>query len=195
MATTRRQFIQAAAAFAVTAGIARPALRRRRPNILFILADDLGYGVLGCYGQKNIQTPFLDQLAQEGTRLTHFCSGSAACAPSRCSLLPGLHTGHCRHKGNDDVHAIFEKLDGLSLRPTLSGQANAQCQHNYLHWQYRRGEIWQHAIREDNWKALDLGSPEAWELYDLSSDIGEWHNVAGSFPGQIQQMLKSVPQA
>ncbi len=73
-----------------------------RPNIIFILADDLGYGDLGCYGQKLIQTPCLDRLAAEGMRFTQFYAGSTVCAPSRCVLMTGLHTGHCTVRGNAD---------------------------------------------------------------------------------------------
>jgi len=71
-----------------------------RPNILFIIADDLGYGDLGCYGQKKIQTPNLDRLAAEGTVFTQYYAGSTVCAPSRCALLTGKHTGHARIRGN-----------------------------------------------------------------------------------------------
>jgi arylsulfatase A-like enzyme len=71
-----------------------------RPNILFILADDLGYGDLGCYGQKEVQTPTLDRLAQEGLRFTQCYAGCTVCAPSRCALMTGLHTGHCQVRGN-----------------------------------------------------------------------------------------------
>lgn len=70
------------------------------PNIILILADDLGYGDVGCYGQKKIRTPHLDQLAQDGMRFTQAYAGSTVCAPSRCALLTGLHTGHCRVRGN-----------------------------------------------------------------------------------------------
>jgi arylsulfatase A len=66
----------------------------RRPNIIFILADDLGYGDLGSYGQTLIKTPNLDRMAKEGLRFTDFYAGCAVCAPSRCSLMTGLHTGH-----------------------------------------------------------------------------------------------------
>src|SRR3954471_20571534 len=73
------------------------------PNIIFILADDLGYGDLGCYGQKLIQTPHLDRMAAEGMRFTQCYAGSTVCAPSRCALMSGLHTGHCRIRGNAAV--------------------------------------------------------------------------------------------
>jgi arylsulfatase A len=78
--------------------------RRQKPNIIFILADDLGYGELGCYGQKIIQTPYIDRLAAEGMRFTQFYSGSPVCAPSRCVLLTGKHTGHAciRDNGNPE---------------------------------------------------------------------------------------------
>jgi arylsulfatase A-like enzyme len=71
-----------------------------KPNILFILADDLGWGDLGCYGQKQIQTPNLDALTREGTRFTQVYSGASVCAPSRCVLMTGRHTGHAKVRGN-----------------------------------------------------------------------------------------------
>jgi arylsulfatase A-like enzyme len=71
-----------------------------RPNIILILADDLGYGDLGCYGQAKIKTPNMDRLAAEGMRFTQFYAGASVCAPSRCVLMTGKHTGHCRVRGN-----------------------------------------------------------------------------------------------
>jgi len=82
----------------------------RKPNLLFILADDLGYGDLGCYGQKQIRTPRLDRLAAEGRRFTQFYAGSTVCAPSRCALMTGLHTGHCTIRGNGRVDLRPEDL-------------------------------------------------------------------------------------
>ena len=70
------------------------------PNIILILADDLGYGDLGCYGQKQIQTPCLDRMAAEGMRFTDCYAGSTVCAPSRCCLMTGMHTGHALVRGN-----------------------------------------------------------------------------------------------
>jgi uncharacterized sulfatase len=72
----------------------------KRPNVILILADDLGYGDLACYGQTKIKTPNLDQLAKDGMRFTACYAGSTVCAPSRCTLMTGLHTGHCRTRGN-----------------------------------------------------------------------------------------------
>src|SRR5687767_3614241 len=74
-----------------------------RPNIIFILADDLGYGDLGCYGQQLIQTPNLDAMAKQGLRFTQFYAGTAVCAPSRSSLITGQHTGHTPIRGNKSV--------------------------------------------------------------------------------------------
>jgi len=74
-----------------------------RPNIVFLLADDLGPGDLGCYGQKIIATPNIDRLAGEGMRFTTAYAGSPVCAPSRCTLLTGLHTGHAYIRDNKEI--------------------------------------------------------------------------------------------
>ncbi len=76
---------------------------RRAPNIVFILADDLGYGDLGCYGQEKIHTPNIDRLAAEGMRFTQFYCGAPVCAPSRCVLLTGKHLGHAAIRDNSEV--------------------------------------------------------------------------------------------
>jgi len=72
----------------------------RKPNVVFILADDLGYRELGCFGQKLIRTPHLDELARQGMRLTQHYSGNAVCAPSRCVLMTGKHPGHAYIRDN-----------------------------------------------------------------------------------------------
>lgn len=77
--------------------------RGRKPNIIFIMADDLGYGDLGCYGQEQIQTPSLDRMAAEGLRFTSAYAGAPVCAPSRSALMTGLHTGHTRVRGNAKI--------------------------------------------------------------------------------------------
>jgi arylsulfatase A len=73
------------------------------PNVIFILADDLGYGDVGCFGQKLIRTPNIDRLAAEGMRFTQAYAGTTVCAPSRCALMTGLHTGHCPIRGNKEI--------------------------------------------------------------------------------------------
>ena len=77
--------------------------KSKRPNVIYILADDLGYGDLSCYGQEKFKTPHIDALAKQGMKFTQHYSGSTVCAPSRCSLLTGLHTGHCPVRGNAEV--------------------------------------------------------------------------------------------
>jgi arylsulfatase A-like enzyme len=72
----------------------------RRPSIILILADDLGYGDLGCYGQNRIKTPNIDKLAAEGIRFTSAYSGSPVCSPARAALMLGQHTGHLSLRGN-----------------------------------------------------------------------------------------------
>jgi len=80
----------------------------RKPNIILILADDLGYGEVGCYGQRLIKTPTLDRMAREGMRFTQFYAGAALCASSRNVLLTGEHTGHCRIR--DNAHPRIQTL-------------------------------------------------------------------------------------
>jgi arylsulfatase A len=74
--------------------------RASLPNIVFILADDQGYGDLGCYGQKMIRTPYLDAMCREGLKFTQAYAGCTVCAPSRCTLMTGMHTGHAYVRGN-----------------------------------------------------------------------------------------------
>jgi arylsulfatase A-like enzyme len=97
---TRRQWLAGA-------GLAPTALKRP-PNIVFILADDLGWGDLGCYGQRWIRTPNLDRMAREGTRFTDAYAGCTVCAPSRSVLMTGFHMGHTSVRAN---------TGGIPLRP------------------------------------------------------------------------------
>jgi arylsulfatase A len=95
---TRRSLL--ASVGAVTAAKASFQPPSRRPNIVLILADDMGMGDLGCYGQKLLKTPHLDRLAAEGTRFTDAYAGAMVCAPSRCTLMTGYHLGHATVRGN-----------------------------------------------------------------------------------------------
>jgi arylsulfatase A len=87
----------------------------KRPNIVLILADDLGWGEVGVYGQKKMKTPNIDRLARDGIRFTQFYSGSSVCAPARCTLMTGYHTGHAQVRGN-------LRTGGSSLGLTNTGQ-------------------------------------------------------------------------
>ena len=82
--------------------LAAVAAHRQRPNIVFILCDDMGYGDLACYGQPYIDTPNIDRLAAQGMRFTQAYAGSPVSAPSRASLMTGQHTGHCEVRGNKE---------------------------------------------------------------------------------------------
>jgi len=95
-----------------------------KPNIIYILADDLGYAELGCYGQELIETPNIDKLAEAGMRFTQHYSGSPVCAPSRCVLLTGMHTGHAYIRGNDEWRERGDVWDYAKAveDPNLEGQ-------------------------------------------------------------------------
>lgn len=86
-----------------------------RPNVIFIMADDLGYGELGCYGQQKIQTPRLDALAKESLRFTQYYAGATVCAPSRSVLMTGLHTGHTRVRGNSTPERQTLQAEDVTL--------------------------------------------------------------------------------
>jgi len=94
------------------------AAGRKKPNVVFILADDLGYAEVGCYGQKKIRTPHIDALAVQGLRFTQAYSGNPVCAPSRCTLMTGLHTGHSQIRSNKELGGT----EGWKLGSTIGGQ-------------------------------------------------------------------------
>lgn len=106
-----------------------PAPAPRRPSIILIVADDLGYGDLGCYGQTRIHTPNLDKLAAEGIRFTSCYAGSAVCSPARAALMLGQHTGHLNIRGNakdttlaPDEMTVAKVLQKAGYRTALIGK-------------------------------------------------------------------------
>jgi arylsulfatase A-like enzyme len=118
-------------ALAVCFAPGRAAETAEKPNIIFILADDLGYGDVGCFGQQKIATPNLDRMAAEGMRFTQFYAGSTVCAPSRCVLMTGKHTGHARVRGNGggrrqaldaDTPTVAKMLQKAGYRTALIGK-------------------------------------------------------------------------
>ena len=114
--------------------VSLPMLAAKPPNIILILADDLGYGDLGCFGQKTLKTPRLDAMAREGMRFTQFYSGSTVCAPSRSVLLTGRHMGRTVVRGNStqaDCHPA------RSTDACLNAQGRGLS--HGVHWQMGRG--------------------------------------------------------
>jgi arylsulfatase A len=119
----RRDFLKATCMGAASLAGWRPGgvgaeLSRTRPNVVFILADDLGYADLGCYGQRKIHTPNIDRLAAEGMRLAQHYSGNPVCAPARCTLMTGYHSGHGQIRDNKQVGGD----EGWQLGSTIGGQ-------------------------------------------------------------------------
>jgi len=132
MKSTRREFLQytglLTTQFVLTGcGVAaeQKVFKKDKPNVIYILADDLGYGDLSCYGQKKFQTPHIDRLAAEGMLFTQHYSGSTVCAPSRCSLMTGLHTGHSQIRGNKKgkPEGEFPLAAGTFTLPNMFKQA------------------------------------------------------------------------
>ncbi|VGO16433.1 Arylsulfatase [Pontiella desulfatans] len=89
---------------------------RSRPNIIILLADDLGYGELGCYGQEMIQTPTIDALAAKGLKFTDFYAGTSVCSPSRGVLMTGIHAGHATIRGNKGFYQVNGSWDRVALK-------------------------------------------------------------------------------
>lgn len=157
------------------ASAAKPTVAR--PNIIFLLADDLGYGDIGAYGQKKIRTPHLDRLAQDGMRFTQHYSGHNVCAPSRCVLMTGLHPGHAYIRNNRGGvgQASGKGIEGQE--PVHGGQ---QC------------------VRVGDWKAIRTNlhpgpraknqKPGAIELYNLAADPSESRDVAAQHPKIVAQL-------
>ena len=122
---------------ATSSSLAQVTTANTKPmNVVFLLADDLGWGEVGCFGQTKIPTPNLDRLAKEGMRLTQHYSGAPVCAPARCVLMTGQHLGHCEIRGNrqaslnfpqfkEGQHPISESVVTLAQQFQNAGYATA----------------------------------------------------------------------
>ena len=109
------------------------AQTHERPNIIFVLCDDMGYGDLGCYGQPYIETPNIDRMASEGIRFTQAYAGSPVSAPSRATLMTGQHTGHTHVRGNKEYWKNRPEVSyGVSSDPDLVGQEPYDTAHIIL---------------------------------------------------------------
>ena len=102
-------FVTAVAAVFAANGAAAATEQAQKPNVIFVLSDDLAQGDLGCYGQKLIKTPQLDAMAKQGMRFTQAYCGTSVCAPSRTSLMIGKHMGHSPIRGNREVQPEGQK--------------------------------------------------------------------------------------
>lgn len=128
------------------------------PNIVLIVADDLGWGDLSCYGQKILQTPHIDRLAREGIRFTDFYAGSTVCAPSRCSLMTGMHMGHATVRGNRNPE--------VPLRPDDVTVAEVLKTAGYVTGQYGKWGIV---------GPVTLGRPNLQGFDDFLGYLSQWH--------------------
>ncbi len=138
-----------------------PVLRAQRqppPNIVFIMADDLGYGDLGCYGQKVIKTPNIDRLAAEGVRCTAAYSASTVCAPSRCGLMTGMHMGHATVRGN--------RSPEVALRPGDVTVAEVLKQAGYATGMFGKWGVG---------GPVTLGRPNAQGFDEFFGYLSQWH--------------------
>jgi arylsulfatase A len=123
----KRSIFLVAFFFSGIAVMAQLKVSKKLPNIIFIFADDLGYGDIGCYGQQKIETPHIDRMAKNGIRFTQFYSGSTVCGPARCSFFTGLHTGHTVIRGNKP----YPPEGQTPLPDSVITMANILQQHGY----------------------------------------------------------------
>ena len=103
--TLSRALVLGAASVPALTAVSCDKTPERKPNVIFILMDDAGYGDFGCYGQTRIETPNIDSLATRGIRFTDMYSAAPLSSPARCGLLTGMHTGHAQIRANDEMTA------------------------------------------------------------------------------------------
>ena len=170
----------------------------KKPNIIFLLADDMGYGELGSYGQKEIKTTFLDSLASQGMRFTDFYAGTAVCAPSRASLMTGLHTGHVSIRGNKgNVENIYDRvplkksettigemLQNANYQTAMIGKWHLGVPNDKTTWAKGRG--FDYAVQEqwgENEKGHELDERMHWVNNDQDSVFydNKKHNCLDEF--------------
>jgi len=171
----------------------------KKPNIIYIMADDLGYGDLGCYGQKLIQTPNIDQLANEGMRFTDHYAGTAVCAPSRCVLITGKHMGNAAIRGNrqwlphgqaplaDSIVTVAEVLKTAGYTTGMIGKwglgiSSTEGAPNKQGWDYFYGYTDQ-VLAHNYWPEYLVKNGEKVKLANEVKylDTTAWHKGYGSY--------------
>ncbi|MBN1901256.1 arylsulfatase [Candidatus Sumerlaeota bacterium] len=163
------------------------------PNIILMLADDMGYGDLGCYGQKIIQTPNIDRMARNGIRFTQFYAGSTVCAPSRSCLLTGLHTGHANTRGNGKVSILpdpGEKIIARYLKDAgyitaMIGKSSVSCVNLDDDFPRKKGFDYSFGFLS-HWEAHDYFPPE---LYRNGEKIVYPNNTRHEGDAYSQQLF------
>lgn len=159
------------------------AAEEKKPNILILLADDLGYGELGCYGQKVIRTPNIDALAQQGMRFTDFYAGAPVCSPSRAVLMTGIHIGRLSIRGNKGYFAaedawdrvalkksemtLAEMLKGAGYQTAFIGKWHVEDANDFSTWAYSRG--FDYAVQEQ-WAQSRGGKEFIYNKHYVNSD-------------------------
>ncbi|ANQ47437.2 sulfatase-like hydrolase/transferase [Flammeovirga sp. MY04] len=147
--------------------------KKKKPNIILLLADDMGYGEMGIYGQKVIKTPHLDQLAKKSMRFSNFYTGTSVCSPSRSSLMVGLHTGHTNIRGNSGQ--VGEKWDRVALKKSSETVAEMLKKGGY-----QTGFVgkWHLGLPEDEstWaynRGFDFAMQEQWGISNKGEEFDE----------------------
>ena len=147
-----------------------------KPNILFIFSDDLSYRDLSCYGQEHFRTPNLDKLAMNGIRFTQAYSGSSECAPSRASLMTGMHMGHCRIRANNSVRGQDHLLrEDVTVAEVLK---------EVIHHRFYR--------QVGHWFARHRGSSDK-QGFDFSYGYYDQARAHGFFPHYLMRNGKPEP--
>ena len=193
-------------------GIGAEKNQDQRPNILFILADDLGKGDLACFGNTIVKTPNLDRLAKNGILMNHYRAAAPICGPSRVSILTGRYSERSGYRMAPTIMDVAgvapkgKKFDGVSYLAALEGKSAAPapirtwCFNKvYLtdisnaalidgNWKLHRPRIGELNRLDNKGKIIQNVTPEKWQLFDLSNDPFEKTDLASSQPERIKKM-------
>lgn len=175
--------------------VGQGAAEKSKPNIIYFFADDLGYGDTGPYGQKKIHTPNMDRLAAEGVRFTQHYTGAPVCAPSRCMLLTGMHSGHSVVRGNYEMGGFEDEREGgqMPLPPNTYTIGRMLQSQGYAtacvgKWGLGMTQTFGHPNRQgfdyffgylDQKQAHDYYPTHLWENEERYALNNEWVNIHG----------------